>query len=58
MIGELFGRLVPGDNVNIGLQFRNAGPLDVDAPVIAYGDPAPTGSAPSDSQHHSSGARP
>ena len=54
MIEQLFGRLVAGQHVNIELDFSNAGPIDVVAPVIAVGAPAPTGpTAPSSSGAHS-----
>lgn len=43
MISELFGRLVPGQNVNIELEFRDAGAIDVVAPVVAVGQSPPTG---------------
>lgn len=51
MIEQLFGTLRPGQSVNLELIFANAGPIDVTAPVIALGAPAPTGSpaAPSSS---------
>ena len=41
MIEHLFGTLAPGDRVNIELDFRRAGPVEVVAPVIAVGAPAP-----------------
>ena len=43
MISRLFGPLKAGSDVNISLQFENAGPVDVVAPVVPYGQPAPTG---------------
>jgi periplasmic copper chaperone A len=46
MIEELFGPLPPGQNVNLELVFATAGPIEVSAPVIALGAPAPGGSAP------------
>ncbi len=46
MIEQLFGKLLPGQNVNLELTFATAGPIDVTAPVIALGAPAPNGSAP------------
>lgn len=54
MIGDIFGTLKVGQDVDIELQFRDAGPIDVVAPVIAFGSAAPTasGSPP----HDSSGA--
>lgn len=45
MIEKLIGRLTVGQSVNMQLTFANAGPIDVIAPVIAVGGPAPTGSA-------------
>jgi hypothetical protein len=54
MIEHLFGRLRPGQTVNLELDFRNAGPINVTAPVIAVGAPAPTGPpVPSPSGAHS-----
>jgi copper(I)-binding protein len=48
MIEHLFGKLVAGQTVNLELDFQNAGPIDVVAPVIAVGAPAPgAGSSPS-----------
>jgi copper(I)-binding protein len=48
MIEQLFGKLLPGQNVNLELVFAKAGPIDVSAPVIALGAPAPgSSSAPS-----------
>ena len=48
MIEQLFGKLVPGQSVNLELVFANAGPIDITAPVIALGAPAPgTTSVPS-----------
>jgi copper(I)-binding protein len=41
MIEKLIGRLVPGQSVNLELVFANAGPIDITAPVIALGAPAP-----------------
>jgi copper(I)-binding protein len=41
MIEQLFGKLLPGQNVNLELVFAKAGPIDVSAPVIALGAPAP-----------------
>jgi copper(I)-binding protein len=43
MIEHLFGRLRAGQTVNLELDFENAGPITVTAPVIAVGAPAPTG---------------
>jgi copper(I)-binding protein len=51
MIEHLYGRLVAGQHVNIELDFSNAGPIDVVAPVIAVGAPAPTGSAAPSGAH-------
>ncbi|MCU1656353.1 MAG: hypothetical protein JWO57_1009 [Pseudonocardiales bacterium] len=42
MIEQLFGRLLPGQNVNLELTFANAGPITVTAPVIALGAPVPS----------------
>ena len=47
MIGDLFGRLVAGQSVNMTVQFQNAGTVTVVAPVIAVGARAPTSAAPS-----------
>lgn len=55
MIEQLFGKLLPGQNVNLELNFAHAGPIDVSAPVIALGAPAPNGS-PSAATPASSGA--
>lgn len=44
MIEKLFGPLKPGQSVNLALTFASAGTIDVSAPVIALGAPAPTGS--------------
>lgn len=43
MIEHLFGKLEPGQSVNLALTFASAGTVDVSAPVIALGAPAPTG---------------
>lgn len=43
MIQQLFGKLKPGQTVNIDLTFANAGIVSVAAKVIALGVPAPTG---------------
>jgi periplasmic copper chaperone A len=40
MIEQLFGKLVPGQSVNLELVFANAGPIDITAPVIGLGAPA------------------
>ena len=40
MIGGLFGRLMPGQDVNIEVDFARAGAIDVVAKVIPYGAPA------------------
>jgi copper(I)-binding protein len=42
MIEHLVGQLKPGQTVNLELQFADAGPLVVQAPVIAINAPAPT----------------
>jgi copper(I)-binding protein len=52
LIEQLFDKLLPGQTVNLELTFVNAGPIDITAPVIARGAPAPNGSvspAPSSS---------
>lgn len=41
MISELFGPLRAGSQVNISLQFQNAGSVDVVAPVVPYGQNPP-----------------
>jgi hypothetical protein len=43
MIEQLFGPLLPGETVNMNLQFENAGVVPVTAKVIALGAPVPTG---------------
>lgn len=43
MIEQLFGKLRPGETVNIELTFAHAGTVEVTAKVIALGAPAPTG---------------
>lgn len=49
MIEQLFGPLEPGQTVNLELQFRRAGTIDVVAPVVALLAPAPTAAgAPSE----------
>ena len=45
MIEQLFGTLLPGQNVDLELVFAKAGPIDVSAAVIALGAPAPDGSS-------------
>jgi copper(I)-binding protein len=45
MIEHLVGTLKPGEIVDLELQFANAGPVVVQAPVIAINAPAPTGAA-------------
>jgi copper(I)-binding protein len=45
MIQQLFGKLLPGQSVNLELSFTTAGPIDVAAKVIALGAPPPTGSS-------------
>jgi periplasmic copper chaperone A len=47
MIEQLFGKLLPGQNVNLELTFARAEPVDVTARVIALGAPAPDGPPPS-----------
>ncbi len=42
MIEQLFGPLEPGQTVNLELQFRTAGTIDVSAPVVGLLAPAPT----------------
>jgi copper(I)-binding protein len=42
MIEHLLGPLRAGQTVNLELQFANAGPVDVQARVIAINAPAPT----------------
>ena len=42
MIEHLVGTLRPGEIVDLELQFANAGPIVVQAPVIAINAPAPT----------------
>lgn len=41
MIENVYGTLAPGDNVNLSLTFAQAGPVEVNAPVIAGTAPAP-----------------
>lgn len=43
MIGHLFGRLQPGQFVNIEVDLQHAGAIDVVAKVIPYGATAPGG---------------
>lgn len=45
MISQLYGTLRAGSQVNISLQFQNAGPIDVVAPVVPYGQTPPTGAS-------------
>ncbi len=47
MIGDLFGRVAAGQYVDMTVQFRDAGIVEVTAPVIAVGA-APPGSSASD----------
>ena len=48
MIEGVTGTLKPGQQVNLELDFARAGSVEVAAPVVAYGRPAPTPSgAPS-----------
>lgn len=42
MIEHLFGKLEPGQDVDLQLDFQKAGQLEVVARVIAFGKPAPT----------------
>jgi hypothetical protein len=42
MIEGLYGTLKAGQQVSLELQFQNAGIVNVTAPVIALGAPAPT----------------
>jgi copper(I)-binding protein len=42
MIGGLFGTLEAGQTVDLELDFANAGPIDVVAPVLAPGSPVPS----------------
>jgi copper(I)-binding protein len=42
MLESLFGTLRGGDRVSVALQFRDSGTVDVTAPVIPFGQPAPT----------------
>jgi len=46
MIEGVTARLRAGEQVNIELDFENAGPVDVTAPVVPLGSPTPSG-APS-----------
>jgi copper(I)-binding protein len=43
MIEHVIGTLKPGQRVDLELDFENAGPIDIVAPVVALGSPAPTG---------------
>jgi hypothetical protein len=43
MIQQLFGKLKPGQTVNLDLAFEHAGVVTIAAKVIALGTPAPTG---------------
>ncbi len=43
MIEHVFGTLKAGQHVNLELDFDDAGPIDVVAPVVAVGAPVPTG---------------
>ena len=45
MIQQLYGTLKPGQIVDLELDFQNAGPVIVEAPVIGIYAPAPTGTA-------------
>ena len=42
MIGGLFGPLKPGQTVDMELQFRDAGVVQVTAPVVAVGTGPPS----------------
>ena len=42
MIQQLYGQVTAGQSVSLELTFQNAGVVDVTAPVIALGAPAPT----------------
>jgi periplasmic copper chaperone A len=42
MIEQLFGNLTAGQNVSLELTFKNAGVIDLTAPVIALGAPPPS----------------
>jgi hypothetical protein len=56
MIEQLYGKLLPGQTVNLELDFQNAGSIDIVAPVIAVGATPPTGApsaTPSPSGAHS-----
>jgi periplasmic copper chaperone A len=56
MIGQLYGKLKAGESVDLELDFTDAS-LDITAPVIAVGAPAPTGpAAPAENAHDHSGA--
>lgn len=46
MIEHLVGALKPGQSVNLELDFAHAGPVVVQAPVIAINAPAPTAAGP------------
>lgn len=41
MIEGVYGTLRPGQTVNLELDFQNAGPIAVTAPVVAVGAPVP-----------------
>jgi hypothetical protein len=43
MIEHVYGTLSPGQTVDLELDFQHAGPINVVAPVIAVGAPAPGG---------------
>jgi hypothetical protein len=43
MIEQLFGKLKPGQTVNLNLTFARAGVITIAAKVIALGAPVPTG---------------
>lgn len=49
MIEGLYGKLLPGQTVNLELDFQNAGSIDVVAPVVSATAPAPTASPASPS---------
>jgi periplasmic copper chaperone A len=44
MIEQLFGTLKPGQQVNLELDFANAGSIDITAPVVAVGAAVPSSS--------------
>ena len=56
MIEKLYGTLTAGQSVNLELDFANAGPVIVAAPVIGIYAPPPTGPAATGSASPSTGA--